>query len=59
MTISPPHVYSLQTMPAPVFHSTLQTGCGFLGRLFRLAANAAEWLLTWLVRLSPLLLLAW
>lgn len=59
MTVSPPRVYSLQTMPAPVFHSTLQAGCGFLGGLFRLVANGSEWLLTWLVRLSPLLLIAW
>lgn len=49
----------LQTMPAPIFYSTLQSGTGFIAILFRLVADALEGLLGWLVRLSALALVAW
>lgn len=57
MTPSNPH--NLQSMPAPIFYSTLQARTGFLGGLFCLVADGAQWLLGHLVRLSPLVLLAW
>lgn len=59
MSQSQAHTQSLQAIPAPVFYSTLQASSGLLGRLFRFGAATLDWFVGSLVRISPLLLLAW